>query len=93
MVAPSGVIRTSPTPDPLWFATPSTYTFQHGGFGAEATPTCFISLACCLVSVSIGGSANLATRSARTWLFMEVRSIYLMSKALRIVFHRVILSV
>ena len=31
--------------------------------------------------------------SARTWPFMEVRGIYLMSKAARIVFHKVILPV
>ena len=35
MIVFSGDSRTSPTPDPLWFVVPSTYTFQHGGPGIE----------------------------------------------------------
>ena len=91
MVAPSGIIKTSPTPNPLWFAAPSTYTFQHEGFGAEAMPTGFPFMPCSSTGVSTGGSANSAIGSARTWPFMEVHGIYLMSKAPRIVFHRAIL--
>ena len=72
MVALSGKIRTSPTPDPLWFAASSTYTFQHRGFGVETTPTDFPSRLRFSVNISIGGLANSATRSAKTWPFMEV---------------------
>ena len=37
----SGEIRTSPTPEPLWFVAPSTYTFQHVGSCREIAPTDF----------------------------------------------------
>ena len=66
MVALLGEIRTSPTSDPLWFAAPSTYTFQHGGFGVEITSIDFPSMLRCSVNISTGGSANSATKSART---------------------------
>ena len=66
MVALLRDIRTSFTPDPLWFSAPSTYTFQHGGFGVEITPTNFPFAPRCSVNISIGGSANSATRSAWT---------------------------
>ena len=66
MVIFSRDIRTSPTPDPLWFAAPSTYTFQDRGSCWEIMPTYFSSMPCFSASTSNGDSANLATRSTRT---------------------------
>ena len=41
MVSFSGETSTSPTPDPLWFTTPSTYTFQWNGSCGAIEPTDF----------------------------------------------------
>ena len=56
-------IRTSPTPEPLWYAAPSTYTFQHMGFYREIVPTNFSPMPCSPASSSSEGSVNSATRS------------------------------
>ena len=86
-------IRTSPTPDPLWFAAPSTYTFQVKGSCKEIAPTNFLSMFCFSTLSCNGVLANLATRSTRTWPLTEVWGIYLISKAPRIVPHLAILPV
>ena len=67
-----GEIKTNPTPEPLWFATTSTYTFQHMGPYREIASTDFSSIPCAPTSSSSEGSTNLATRSTRTWPLMEV---------------------
>ena len=61
-----GDIRTSPTPNPLWFITPSTYTFQDKGSYRETNPIDFPSMFCFSTLSSNGVSANSATRSTRT---------------------------
>ena len=71
-------IRTSPTPEPLWFAAPSTYTFQHVGSYREITPTDFSPMPYAFASSSNKGSANSATKFARTCPLMEIRDMYLM---------------
>ena len=86
-------IRTSPTPNLLWFTTPSTYTFQDKGSCKEIALTNFSSMFCFSTLSSTGISANLATRSARTWPLIEVQGMYLISKAPRIVPHFAILPV
>ena len=93
MVILLGETRTSPTLKPLWFVAPSTYTFQHTGPYKEILPTDFSSMSCVSATSSNEGSANSATKSARTWPLMEVRGMYLMSKASRIVPHFAILPV
>ena len=93
MVILLGDIKTSPTTDPYWFATPSIYTFQGEGACADIRPTDFPSMPCCFTPISSGHSANLATKSARTYPFTEVRGIYLISKAPRIVPYLAILPV
>ena len=72
MVIISGEIKISPTPEPLWFAAPSTYTFQHVGPYREIVPTDFSSMFCVPTSSSNDGLANSATKSARTWPLMKV---------------------
>ena len=89
----SGEIRTSPTPEPLWFAAPSTYTFQHVGSYREIAPTDFSPMPYAFASSSSEGSANSATKFARTCPLTEVRGMYLMSKAPRIVPHLAILLI
>ena len=49
MVICSGEIRSSPIPKPLWFAAPSTYTFQNKGSYREIVP--FMSLSLPLIEV------------------------------------------
>ena len=85
MVSSSGKTKTSPTLDPLWLAALSTYTFQYNGSYEVIKPTEFPSMCCAFISLLYGASANLATKSARTWPLIEVRGMYLMSKAPRIV--------
>ena len=63
----SGEIKTSPTPDPFWFAALSTYTFHCNGSCAVTRPTYFSPMWCSSDSFSVRPSANLATKSARTW--------------------------
>ena len=87
----SGEIKTSPMPDPFWFAAPSTYTFRYTGFCAAIRPTDFSPMRCSFDSFSAGPSANLATKSARTWPLTEVCGMYLMSKVPKIVPHFAIL--
>ena len=88
-----GEIKTSPTPEPLWFDAPLTYTFQKGGSCKEIVPTDFPSMFC-VVDISFNvGSANSTTRSANIWPLTEVRGMYLMSKAPRMVPHFAILPV
>ena len=55
--------------------------------------TNFLSMFSAGSNTSISGSMNSATKSARTCSFMEVRGMYLMSKAPRIVSHLAILLV
>ena len=83
MVSFLGEIRTSPTPEPLWFAAPSTYTFQNKGYCREIVPTDFPSMFCVVDISSNRGSVNLATKSASTWPLTKVRDMYLMSKTPR----------
>ena len=66
MVIFSGDTRTSPTPDPRWFAAPSTYTFQGEGHCVEIRLIDFSSMLCHSTFISSGHSANSATKSART---------------------------
>ena len=66
MIIFSEDIKTSPTPDPLWFAAPSTYTFQHEGPCTEIVPIDFPSKFCSSVTISIGGLTNSAIKSVRT---------------------------
>ena len=93
MVIFSGDTKTSPTPAPRWFAALSTYTFYDEVSYVEIRPTDLSSMPCYFTSASSGSSANSTTGSARTWPFTEVRGIYLMSKAPRIVPHLAILPV
>ena len=83
----------SPTPDPFWFATPSTYTFQREDSCTEIVPTNFSSMFCPSATISIEGSTNSAVKSARTWPLTEVRGMYLISKVPKTVFHLAILPV
>ena len=62
----SGDIRISPTPKPLWFTTPSTYTFQNKGSCKEIAPTDFPSMFYFFTLSSNGVLANSTTRSTRT---------------------------
>ena len=87
----SGDIRTSPTPDPLWFTALSTYTLQDKGSCKETKPNDFHPMSCFSIFSSKGDSANSATKSMRTWPLIKVRGIYLISKAPRIVPHLEIL--
>ena len=66
-----GDIRTSLTPDPLWFIAPSTYTFQDKGSYKEIALTDYPSMFYFFTFSSIGVLANSATRSARTWPLIE----------------------
>ena len=93
MVIYSGETRTSPTPEPIWFAAPSTYTFKNKGSCREIVPTDFPSIFCVATTPSNGGSANSATGSVRIWPLTEVRNMYLMSKAPRTVPYLAILPV
>ena len=87
----SGDTTTSPIPDLLWLAPPSTYTLQDRGYWKEIIPTDFPSMFCFSPSSSSGDSANSDTKFARTWPLIEVRGIYLISKAPKIVPHLAIL--
>ena len=87
MIILSGDTITNPTPDPLWFAVPSTYTFQDRGPYEEIFPTDFPFMLGLSPFSSNEGSVNSATKSVRTWLFIEVRGMYLILKAPRIVAH------
>ena len=82
-----GDIKANPTLDPLWFAAPSTYTFQDKGSCKEIVPTDFSSIFYFSTISFNRVSANSATRSARTWPLTEVRGMYLISKAPKIVSH------
>ena len=77
--------RTSPTTEPVWFATPSTYTFQNKGSYREIVPTNSLSMLFVAATSFNGGLVNLATRFARTWPLTEVRGMCLMSKTPRTV--------
>ena len=57
-------IRTSPTPNPLWFTAP-TYTFQDKGSYKEIAPIDFSSMFYFCTLFSNGVLANLTTRLAR----------------------------
>ena len=81
----SGDTTTSPTVDFLWFATSSIYTFQGRGSYKEIIPTDFPSMLGPSPFSSNDGLANSAIKSARTQPFIEVRNMYLISKAPRIV--------
>ena len=61
-----GDIKTSPTLDPLWFAAPSTYTFQDEGSYKKIAPTDFSSMFCFPLPSSNGVLANSTTRFVRT---------------------------
>ena len=93
LVIYSGETRTSHTPEPLWFVASSTYTFHNKGCCREIVPTDFSSMFYFTINSSNRGSANSTTRSARTWPLIEVRDMYLMSKAPRTVPHLAILPV
>ena len=93
MVIFSEDTRTSPTPDPCQFAAPSTYTSQGVEHWIEITPTDFSSMPCFSTFIFSGHSANSVTRSARTCPFIEVRGMYFISKAPRIVPHLATLPV
>ena len=93
MVIFSGETRTSPTPNRLWFAALSTYTFHTKGSCRVIVPTDFPSMCCVSTSFSYRDSANLATKSTRTWPLTEVQGMYLMLKASRIVPYLAILPV
>ena len=75
--------RTSPTMEPLWFATPSTYIFRNKGFYREIVQTDSSSMLFVAAISFNGGSVNLATRFARIWPLTKVRGMCLMSKAPR----------
>ena len=77
--------RTSPTTEPLWFATPSTYTFQNKGFYREIVPTDSSSMLCVAVTSFDGSLVNSTTRFARTWPLTGIWGMYLMSKTPRTV--------
>jgi len=68
-----GDTTTSPTPDPLWFAAPSTYTFQDRGSYKETIPIDFPTMLDLSSFSSNEGSANSATKLVRTWPFIKVR--------------------
>ena len=87
MIIPSEDTITSSTLDPLWFVVPSTYTFQGRGSGKEIIPTDLPSILGLSPLSSNKGSANSTTRSVRTYTFIEVRGMYLISKALKIIAH------
>ena len=89
----SGETKTSPTTEPLWFAAPSTYTFQNEGSCREIVPTDFPSMFYVAATSSNRGSANSATRSTNTWPLTEVRCMYLISKAPKTVPHLAILPI
>ena len=93
MVICSGETRTSPTLEPLWFATLFTYTFHNKGSCREIVSTDFSSMFCVSTISFNRGLANLATRSVRTWPLIKVWGKYLMSKAPRTVPHFAILLV
>ena len=93
MVIYSGETRTSPTLEPLWFAALSTDTFHNKASCREIVPIDFSSMFYVAVTSSNGGSANSATRSARTWPLIEVQGMYLMLKAPRTVPRLAILPV
>ena len=86
-----GDIKTSPSPEALQVAAPSTYTLQDRGSHEETIPTNFPSMPYFSAFSSTGDSANSATKSTRTWPLTKVGSMYLMSKAPRIVPHLAIL--
>ena len=81
----SGDTITSPTLNPLWFATPSTYNFQGEGSCREMARTCFPPELSSLTSTSMGDLVNSATKSARTCPLTKVRGMYFMSNAPKIV--------
>ena len=83
--------RTNPTLDPFWFIAPSTYTLQDKGSYREIMPTDFPSMPRFSASATNRDSTNSTTRFARTWPLTEVRGMYLMSKAPRIVPHLAII--
>ena len=87
MMIISGDTTTCPAPDPLWFVAPSTYTFKDRGPYEEITPTNFPSMLNLSLFSSNEGSTNSAIKSPRTWPFIEVQGMYLMSKTPRIVAH------
>ena len=87
MLSFSSETRTSPISNPLWFAAPSTYTFQYNGSYGVIEPTDFSSKCYASISLSYGASMNSTTKFARTWPLTEVQGMYLMSKAPRIVPH------
>ena len=86
-------VRTNPTPEPFGFDAPSTCTSHVGGQYWEIVSTNFSSLSLSASNSSTSGLVNSATKSARTCPFKEVRGMYLISKALRIVPHLAILPV
>ena len=92
MVSFSGETKTNPTPEPLWFATPSTYTFQTGGSYREIVSINFPSMFFVVDISSNACLANSAIRSTSTWPLTKVRGMYFMSKAPRTVPHFAILS-
>ena len=93
IMAFSGDISTSQILEPFWFDALSTYTSQGERQYWEIVPTNFPSMFSAGFNSSIGDSVNLATKSARTCPFTEVRGMYLMSKAPRMVPHLAILPV
>ena len=77
----SGDTTTSPTTDPFWLTTPSTYNFQVEVPCREIVSTSFPPKFYSSFSISTRDSVNSAIKSTRTWLLIEVWGIYLMLNA------------
>ena len=86
-------VSTNPTPEPFWFDAPSTCTSYVGGQYWEIVSTNFSSLFLSASNSFTSGLVNSATKSARTCPFTEVRGMYLISKARKIVPHLAIIPV
>ena len=62
-------IRTSSTPDPLWFAALSMYTLQDKGSYKETMTTDFLSMSCFSIFSSIEGFSKLGHQICESLAF------------------------